>query len=239
MQIYSYDKLLIAAGASPYRLGTHGFWFAKKSDGSYDTSHVDVKTIDALIAKYGAETFPLLVDIEAWDFEEDRAIVAEQLPIVLQRWRVGSTRPIGLYAHVPERSWFIPVNWAADVPTGKESTARSSMWGWRDRNSRNAADFLGLFDFVCPSIYAFYPDQWANWRVYAEGNIDEAVRVAQGKPVWPIIYPHYPDEAAIDNQNWAMMVDWVAGHPRVGALMIFAASELNWRDSIVERLRGA
>lgn len=232
MKVYSFDSQLLAAGAQPYQVATHGWWFAKNTAGEYITTEVNPEIMGFHVRAFGASPGPLLIDIEAWDFETDHAIVAAQLPIAVRFWRDGSDRELGFYAHMPERDWFTPVHWWAEVTSGVIGNARLEMLQWQERNTRNAAEFMPLFDFICPSIYAFYPQQLSAWRIYAQCNIDEAVRTSGGKPVRPILYPILPDGSYIDAAEWEGMVKWTASHPGVESVLIFAPHEDPWRNAV-------
>lgn len=232
MKVYANDPLLIASGVSPYQVATHGWWFAKRPDGTHDTSKISTEIVGFHTRKFANTPGPLLIDIEAWNFETDHSIVAEQLPIAVKCWRDVSKRELGFYAHIPERDWWTPLNWWNAVGTGEANAARIEMTKWMDRNTRNAAEFLPLFDFVCPSIYAFYPDKFSDWRIYAELNITEAYRVSAGKPVRPILYPRLGDGSLIELSEWSQMIAWIASCPMAESLMVFADSEPTWRDAV-------
>lgn len=83
------------------------------------------------------------------------------------------------YSTAPQRAWFAPVR-------GGSTEAK-----WMAANERAGA-ITKLADFVAPSLYTFssLPDK-AQWRKYARGNVEEALRISGGKPVLPFLWPFW------------------------------------------------
>lgn len=49
-----------------------------------------------------------------------------------------------------------------------------------------------VVDILFPSLYTFYYDQ-SGWKLYATANVNEAKRIAGGKPVIPYLWPQFHD----------------------------------------------
>jgi hypothetical protein len=81
-----------------------------------------------------------------------------------------------------------------DQPDGKNSSfwagnraVGSHLASWQAANDKMRF-LLDSVDFVSPGIYPWYPDT-TEWCEYTRANIAEAKRIAQGKPVYPVITP--------------------------------------------------
>lgn len=227
MIVYTKDEELIDNGAMPYYEGTSWCWF-KKVNGAYDYSHVDIETIDfALnwIVRHGewSETKPLMIDIECFDLIEDRANAIDQLITAASRTKSFKINfPIGFYRLIPERNYWAPV-----------SNKYFEIQKWKNRNTANANDLLSFVDIIFPSIYAF--NEGEHWTIYAEANLEETLRVCDGKQVIPVLMPSYGDKA-IEQSKWEMMIKYCLTYKGVDALVIHTSSDYvvnpYWRNPI-------
>lgn len=241
MKILATDEQLVAAGALPYQLGTNWCWYDRVNK-VYDFSHVSMSAVDAACHESKRDD-PLLVDIEAFDLVKDFDTAVANIMRAAMRWRTNQpNRVLGLYSLVPERNYWCPVNaayyrdvWKAD----KWLEQQQANDEWQLRNTRAAEALLPVFDFVAPSIYEFYADKPVAWRVYAEANIREAIRIANGKPVYPVLMPSiHPGTKPIDIQQWASQVDFCASVPGVSGLIIHTSPTYvvheDWRNPLIE-----
>ena len=239
MIVYSTDEQLIAAGASPYQLGTNWCWY-DRVDGAYDFSHVSMSAVDAACDGSKRDD-PLLVDIEAFDLTTDFDNAVANILRAAMRWRTNQpNRVLGLYNLVPERNYWVPVQaayyrdaWQSD----KWLEQQQAKDEWQLRNTRAAAALLPVFEFVAPSVYEFYTDKPVAWRVYAEANIREAIRIANGRPVYPVLMPSiHPGTKPMDKQQWASHVEFCSLFPGVSGLIIHTSPtyvvDENWRKPL-------
>lgn len=241
MKIFALDEQLITNGCELYQLGTAWCWYDRE-DGTYDMSHVSTSAIDAACDASNRDD-PLLVDIEAFDLVKDFDNAVANILRAAMRWRTNQpNRVLGLYSLVPERNYWGPVH-----STYYRDVWKPSKWldqqqannAWQSRNTRSAAALLHVFDFVAPSVYEFYSDKPIAWRVYAEANINEAIRVASGKPVYPVLMPSIqPGDKQVDIQQWASQVEFCASFPGVSGLIIHTAPSYivheDWRNPLIE-----
>lgn len=239
MLIYATDSQLIASGAKPYTLATLWYWYSRV-DGQYDTSRVDLSAIANAAAKTDP-AIPLVMDIEHWDLAkpEEREPGICNLRVAALRLRLAHpSLSLGYYSLLPDRNYWAPVKaWVGlsswDAKTWRDGV--TSLRAWRDRNSANAADLLSLVDVLYPSIYHFYPGKPSEWRAYAVANLDEAVRIAKGRPVIPFMCPQYPDNAMVAMDEWRMMLDVVREYG-VSACAVYANKPVGdeWRTAVSE-----
>ena len=117
------------------------------------------------------------------DAESPDPIDVPTLINALIQARSASNQPVGFYCLSLGNYW--DANGAHGV---------LSQNAWYNLND-SYAPLLALVDFICPSLYTYYPDQ-AGWMQYALENISEAKRTAPGKPVYPFIMPEYDPSAS-------------------------------------------
>jgi hypothetical protein len=97
------------------------------------------------------------------------------------------------------------------------------MKKWREANDylKPLADSL---DVICPSIYAFFPDR-AEWVTYAKANIEEAKRMANGKPVYVFLWPKYHNsnkengQKFIEGDFWKLQLETVYNSGVAGVII--------------------
>jgi hypothetical protein len=126
-----------------------------------------------------------VLDIEHWPLKGESSQVQESLSkymTVLQWFKEAAPGlSVGYYGAPPLRDYWRAIR----PPTSKE---------WRsyaDDNDR-LQPLAGAVDILVPSLYTFYTDQ-GGWVRYAYGNIAEARRCANGKPVYVFLWPQYHD----------------------------------------------
>lgn len=126
----------------------------------------------------------MVIDIEHWPLSGDPTAVAQsvkQLETVFQ-W-AKTPEPglkVGFYGAIPQREY-----WAPNLVM----TNPEKMRAWQQTNTGLSS--LGrIVDITFPSVYTFYDDK-AGWRKYAIAQIQEARRVAPGKPVYVFLWPQF------------------------------------------------
>jgi hypothetical protein len=135
----------------------------------------------------------LVIDIEHWPLSGDSAAVAQsikQLQTVLQWAKTPAPNlKVGLYGAIPQRDYWAP-NLAATNP--------ERMRAWQQTNT-SLSSLAAQVDIIFPSLYTFYDDQ-KGWQKYAVAQIQEARRVAPGKPVYVFLWPqfHFSNKAKAD-----------------------------------------
>lgn len=129
----------------------------------------------------------IMIDIERFELRGAESMVKEsigKLLKVLDYCRSVAPRiQFGYYGIMPGRDYWRALK-------GKESEPYSE---WRRENDA-LKSLVKAVDFLAPSIYTFYPDV-VGWQKYAEAQIDEARRIGQGKPVFPVLWPQYHDSS--------------------------------------------
>lgn len=240
--ILSYDKELTTAGATTYQLGTGACWY-DVVDGHYDTSRISLTAIDRACAASTDRTDPFVADIEAFSLGGNFDYAVSQLTKAVMRWRTNQpTRPIGFYSLVPSRNYNAPTDLDYQRNRGnmpKYLRAQGEFARWQMVNTRRAAALLTHCDFLVPSIYEFNLGQEARWRVYAEANLLEALRVAGTRLVYPMLMPStHPGDRAIPLEHWEGMVRFASEFTGVAGLMIYSSPALvadpRWREPVLK-----
>jgi hypothetical protein len=219
------NESLIDRGAT--RVLVTGHWHVFRDttgQGDYDTSRVDVEQMDRAAEGVEDNGDPFLLDVEV--FDNDEQALVENMRLALMRWKSAKpTRPIGMYRLLPQRNFWPPVtrymyqSGETNAQTWLEAERRYDVW--KAYNDRVAAELMPLVDFLCPSVYALDSRYMRYWGAYADANIREAARVADGKPVWPIIQPLYRGGGQLEAAQWSKMVELMAEHPQSDASMIY------------------
>jgi len=127
----------------------------------------------------------VVIDIEHWPLKGDPSQVQKSLEkylTVLQWFKEAAPGlAVGYYGAPPLRDYWRAIR----PPASKEWQSYS---GDNDRLRPLAESVDALF----PSLYTFYPDQ-GGWVRFAYGQIAEARRYGNGKPVFAFLWPQYHD----------------------------------------------
>lgn len=125
----------------------------------------------------------VVIDIEHWPLTGDSARVESSLSkytTVLQWFKEAVPGLItGYYGTPPLRDY-----WRAIYPP------MSKEWESLSSDNDRIRPLAGTVDVLFPSLYTFYTDQGA-WVRYAYGQIAQARRYANGKPVYVFLWPQY------------------------------------------------
>jgi hypothetical protein len=144
----------------------------------------------ALLAKQS--TGIVVIDIENWPVVGDPAAVAESVKkyTTVAQWfkTPAPSLEVGFYGLLPIRDY-----WRAIQDKGLPGYA-----AWQRENDR-LASIAPSVDVLFPSVYTFYEDR-NGWQKYAIAQIQEARRLAGGKPVYVFLWPQYhPSNTKLGN----------------------------------------
>jgi hypothetical protein len=134
----------------------------------------------------------LILDLEHWDLSGTEAAVREsirkyKLLAAMTKKLLPRTR-IGYYGVVPARDY-----WRAQKGAGSKEYQQ-----WQ-RYDDIVAEVVPSVDVLYPSLYTFYDDV-LGWDKYLVANVDEARRVANGRPVYVFLWPEFHDSSALKGQ---------------------------------------
>jgi hypothetical protein len=145
----------------------------------------DKASVQRLAREARAKSRSVVIDIEHWPVKGDSDQVQESVSkylTVLQWFKEAAPElSVGYYGAPPLRDYWRAIR----PPTSKEWQSYS------DDNDR-LKPLAQAVDILFPSLYTFYTDQ-GGWVRYAYGQIAEARRCANGKPVYVFLWPQYHD----------------------------------------------
>lgn len=145
----------------------------------------DKASVQRLAREAGAKSRSVVIDIEHWPVKGDSDQVQESVSkymTVLQWFKEAAPELlVGYYGVPPLRDYWRAIR----PPTSKE-------WQSYSEDNDRLKPLAGAVDLVFPSLYTFYTDQ-GGWVRYAYGQIAEARRCANGKPVYVFLWPQYHD----------------------------------------------
>lgn len=151
------------------------------------------------------------LDIEHWELDPANMAVSKQsIAKYVQvaktfRERAPGIR-FGFYSQLPLRNYWDPVRRSKGLQSGYAD------WQAFNRAMQPVADEV---EVILPSLYTFYKDEMAGWRIYAEENLKEARQY--GKPVIVFLWPQYTPKTEaelakseyISYEFWKMQLETV------------------------------
>lgn len=164
------------------------------------------QTVRSIAKELKKTSEPVILDIERWMLKGDAQTVHTSvnkfLAVVSWMKDEAPNLQIGAYGTVP-----LPDYWRAiRGQTHKEYRA------WQQDNDR-LDEMAAQLDALYPSLYTFYPDR-QGWVTYAVGQIREARRKANGKPVYAFLWPQYHDggrgiqaQLPIESDFWELQLN--------------------------------
>lgn len=168
---------------------------AAKSPVIYDIEHwpLDIRTAVQTVA---------VDDIAAASNKTVDASMNKMIHIITTSRKANPNVKYGYYGCVPLRDYWSPVKNKPEL-----------IKKWKEANDylKPLADSV---DVICPSLYAFYNDYDA-WVKYAKANIEEAKRLANGKPVYAFLWPKYHNsnkesgKKFIEKEFWKLQLETV------------------------------
>lgn len=231
--VYSRVANLITAGAKRYTNGSHLYWFV---DGVVpDPAAVDVPTIQSKIDTFLAtpNAYPLMVNIEAWNLTTeatyDKAIA--DITLCASMWRDQTSLETGFWSLVPHYTFTDTINLATAI--GASDKFNTAKYRARLSNrmvtytNRFANDLLPYADFLLPYCYQTDSYTIAQWKWFCAEQILEALRVADGRPVYPIVWDHtmgvgFP---AFSEADFRDMLQFAASFPGIAGVYMWEGTE--------------
>jgi hypothetical protein len=170
---------------------------------------------------------PAILDIEQWSTTAEFAD-NETKYLTIYDWFKGKAPdiPVGYYRVAPRRNYS-----AALAGPGS-----SKYKNWQADNDRRA-ELARRVDVLYPSLYTLFDDV-EGWKIYAKANIEEARRIAPGKPVIVFIWPqfHVSNDTLrykfIDGAFWRVQLEFLREH--ADGIVIWggwSGSPLDWDES--------
>lgn len=182
------------------------FWGSDKA--SHDLPSKSV--VQALARKHKGT---ICVDVERWADMKNRRGDGywRVLPEDVEKYKTLLTwyrdampdgNTMGLYSILPVRNLW-------DAAAARDSSKFSKWQGWNNEVQPIAEHV----DMVMPSCYTFNDDEDL-WRRYCIAQIDEARRIAPGKPVYPVFWPriHPGNKGPISDRLWRVHLETAREH---------------------------
>ncbi len=145
----------------------------------------DKEVVQRVALESKAKAGYVVIDIEHWPLTGDSAQVESSLSryITVLQWIKEAVPELvtGYYGAPPLRDYWRAIR----PPLSKE-------WESLSTDNDRLRSLAGAVDVLFPSLYTFYADQGA-WVRYAYGQIAQARRCANGKPVYVFLWPQYHD----------------------------------------------
>lgn len=231
--VFSRNANLITAGASRYTNGSHLYWF---EDGvAPDPAAIHLPTVQSKIDTFLAtpNAYPLMINIEAWSLATDAtyAKAIEDITLCASMWRDATDIETGFWSLVPHYVFTDSTNLGTAIGTDdKFNTAK-----YRARLSNRmithtnkfAADLLPYADFLLPYTYGTDGYTVAQWKWFAAEAILEALRVADGRAVYPIMWDHVMGDGfpALSEADFIEMLKFVAAFPGIDGVYMWEGTE--------------
>lgn len=243
MKIFSYNTVLLEHGATPLLVTNGPHFYHTKPDGTFDLSAVDLQVV-AESARNTDNPQYVLIDIEEFDLKNEPERAVRNIASALWTWRQESPHTIlGIYRTVPDLMYGATVHSTRVLLDRNANAARlggfaNEIRAWQSRNDYFNTAIGPALDYLCPRLYA--GNDWPNWKAYAHHQLVEAKRLAQGKPVYPIMWAVYDSLTAIPLAQWKQMLEWVDTHYCVDGIMLFEHSKVQgvegWVEAVAEYL---
>ena len=169
-----------AMGIEPVKLWYEAAFFTDKArpgDGNFN-----LPANSKVRAAASAAPAVSCVDIERWWGGNGAAVPQAGLDAYkhvaeVYRAALSSGKKWGFYSTIPIRNYWAVIRGAGDLED------------WKLNNDKLKG--LGeLVDYTFPSCYTFYEDRAANAK-YVAAQINEAKRIAPGKPCYAFLWPEY------------------------------------------------
>jgi hypothetical protein len=145
----------------------------------------DKAIVQQIARQAQTKTNHVVLDIEHWPLQGDPNQVQASLSkymTVLQWFKEAAPGlAVGYYGAPPLQDYWKTLK----SPTSKE-------WASFARENDRLKPLAGAVDILFPSLYTFYTDR-GGWVRYAYGQIAEARRYGNGKPVYVFLWPQYHD----------------------------------------------
>jgi hypothetical protein len=208
---------------------------------SYPGAAFEPAVIQSVINEYLASPTDtlLMADCEIWDLSVDaqRAEAIPNLQLYASMWQDQTDRELGFY-YYPFIQHVRPIE--ACTSTTKATVARQQGWlSWAMHLGDSIFnDLLPYVNHLIPSVYQQDADDVANWRYAAAWSILEAIRLAKGKPVYPIVYHKYTDGLEdLSEANYVAALQFVAAFPGIAGVILWEEAPLPaWYEAVITEL---
>lgn len=178
--------------------------------GPHDDDLPDASAAQEWIRRIRTKQGLLVLDVERWWLRGEDAPVHEAMRryLAVFDWirAAGYTAPMGYYGAIPT---YHPEG----AMQGENSAERAA---WRKENDR-VQPLADRVDVLFPSLYASDGDV-ESWARRAIGTLQEAKRMARGKPVYPFLWPQYEGAKNplglqyMPKSQWAQELEIVGQH---------------------------
>lgn len=180
------------------------------------------KTSDVVRPYYHSPRY--IIDIESWPTAGTDLVVAESVRKYLSVINAARSETpdakMGMYSMVPGRAYDAAVDGGAKLDAWTKSNARLQQ-------------LANALDFFCPSVYLFHPsevqgrDTAAEFPRFADGQIDQARRLSNGKPIIPFLWPtlYHNETGPIPQAVVEMMLRHLYAHPDVSGIGLWLSSK--------------
>jgi hypothetical protein len=244
---------LSSIGLLPSRLVTSWYFFESDEHGNYLLDEPSEAVIRQRVRDNltDEEVFYAL-DIEHWELKGEPDVVEANLgKLRLVADLVHKYNPnllIGYYRLLPRR----------DPHAAYRGAGSARHDAWQAHNDRVASSLEDAVDLLFPSLYTLHlGDQYRTtaerWTDYASGNLQEARRVADGKPVIPFLSLYYHPNGTRDGEpaltrnlkGWQWLEPELLLHQMIKAgeladgLVVFNDLRTDWNDLVDARLHAA
>ena len=201
------------------------FWDSEDRTDLPDAAHLDkAGNYGAKLAMFAGNDY-VVIDIEHWDIHGDNdAEVKRNVDKYIDTIEgVRETAPnlqLGYYGNVPIRDYWSAIR--------SPDSYEYQKWQQKNDKLQSLADAA---DVIYPSVYAFY-NKPERWEAYAIAMINEARRLAPGKPVIAFLMPRYHNSTDVegrpfvDRAYWRLQLD--TAHKHADAIVIWTGHNPVW-----------
>ena len=224
---------LITAGASRYTNGGNLYFYP---DGVVpDPPDINLTVTQGKIDDFLASpnAYPLMINLESWALSDD-AVYADgirNLQLAASMWRDQTDLETVFWSLVPHYVFTDSIN--LGVAIGAANKANTAKYRARLSNrmishtNKFAADLLPYADYVMPYTYGTDGYTVAQWKWFAAEQILEAIRVADGRKVYPIVWDHVMGVGfpALSEAHFIEMLKFVAAFPGIDGVYMWEGTE--------------
>jgi len=195
------------------------------SNGSDQSNPPNPSAVKAILQQASASAPTTFLDIENWPLDGGQSAVADSVQkyvITLQSFeQFAPSLEFGYYGVAPEADYW-------DAICAPDS---SQYKAWQRRND-SVTPIAKQANVLFPSIYTFYADE-NGWKTYAIAQIEEARRIAPGKPVYAFLWPRYQLDGAIGDylapDYWRMELETARQY--ADGLVIWGGYQETWDNN--------
>lgn len=244
--VFSRDDTVIASGAAPFQNLSSWCWYARVGD-AYDMSRVDPAVVLYGIEKWGTKVGLKLIELETWNPYTQAEVARPNWITAVSLWRERTDNKLGFYRLLPDvtDNYFPPILLKRALEIGDAAVEpRRLIAEWMRADDANAIAVHRYVDFLCPQTYVQYSGDQEEWRWAIGLQLLEAVRLAQGKQVYPIVWhTAQSDKKPLTRAEFVSSLKYVLGFPGVDGIIVYdggtAPTEYKWQDVIGDVIKRA